>query len=191
MKKHNYSLSYWLFERNFLYFFLRKGTIRSSPAKHSCLSVETPKLLTVGCGWLPNSQVSTSQFQKLSLPTPMRFWKSSTERCFLSNETTYLSNNYQSRDALVWQSIIIFGELIYTCKIRFLAGSNLQVRIKPDIISRFSQPEHFSRFKPANLLLNRARFAGDNLCYNITFLAGLNIQVQTWINMQVSPDNPI
>ena len=35
------------------------------------------------------------------------------------------------------------GELIYTCKIRFLAGSNLQVRIKPDIFSRFSQPEHF------------------------------------------------
>ena len=91
-------------------------------------------------------------------------------------------------------SIVIyhtFGELIYTCKIGFLAGSNLQVRIKPDIFSRFSQPEHFSRFKPANLLLNRARFAGNNLCYNLTFLAGLNLQVQTWINIQVSPDNPI
>ena len=61
------------------------------------------------------------------------------------------------------------GELIYTCKIGFLAGFNLQVRIKPDIFSRFSQPEHFSRFKPANLLLNRARFAGDNLCYKLTF----------------------
>ena len=83
------------------------------------------------------------------------------------------------------------GELIYTCKIRFLAGSNLQVRIEPDIFSRFSQPEHFSRFKPDHLLLNRARFAGYNLCYKLTFLAGLNLQVQTWINLQVSPDNPI
>ena len=55
------------------------------------------------------------------------------------------------------------GELIYTCKIGFSAGSNLHVRIKPDIISRFSQPEHFSRFKPDHLLLNRARFSGDNL----------------------------
>ena len=93
-----------------------------------------------------------------------------------------------------WLKIIpfqTFGELIYTCKIRFLAGSNLQVRIKPDIFSRFSQPEHFSRFKPDHLLLNRARFSGDNLCYNLTFLAGLNLQVQTWINMQVSPENPI
>ena len=86
---------------------------------------------------------------------------------------------------------MLLGELIYACKIGFLAGSNLQVRIKPDIFSRFSQPEHFSRFKPANLLLNRARFAGDNLCYNLTFLAGLNLLVQTWINIQVSPDNPI
>ena len=83
------------------------------------------------------------------------------------------------------------GELIYTCKIGFLAGSNLQVRIKPDIFSRFSQPEHFSRFKLDHLLLNRARFSGDNLCYKLTFLAGLNLQVQTWITMQVSPDNPI
>jgi hypothetical protein len=83
------------------------------------------------------------------------------------------------------------GELYYTCKIGFLAGSNLQVRIKPDIFSRFSQPEHFSRFKPDHLLLNRARFSGDNLCYNLTCLAGLNLQVQTRINMQVSPDNPI
>ena len=73
----------------------------------------------------------------------------------------------------------------------FLAGSNLQVRIKPVIFSRFSQPAHFFRFKPDHLLLNRARFAGDNLCHNLTFLAGLNLQVQTWINMQVSPDNPI
>ena len=88
-------------------------------------------------------------------------------------------------------NVITLGELIYTCKIGFLAGSNLQVRIKPDIFSRFSQPEHFSRFKPDYLLLNRARFSGDNLCYNLTFLAGLNLQVQTWINMQVSPDNPI
>ena len=83
------------------------------------------------------------------------------------------------------------GELIYTCKIRFLAGSNLQVRIEPDIFSRFSQPEHFSRFKPDHLLLKRARLPGDNLCYNLTFLAGLNLQDQNWINMQVSPDNPI
>ena len=88
-------------------------------------------------------------------------------------------------------AIITNGELIYTCKMGFLAGSNLQVRIKPDIFSRFNQPEHFSRFKPDHLLLNRARFSGDNLCYNLTFLAGLNLQVQTWINMQVSPDNLI
>jgi hypothetical protein len=83
------------------------------------------------------------------------------------------------------------GELIYTCKIGFLAGSNLQVWIKPDIFSRFSQPKHFFRFTPDILLLNTARFSGDNLCYNLTFLAGLNLQVQTWINMQASPDNPI
>jgi hypothetical protein len=83
------------------------------------------------------------------------------------------------------------GELIYTCKIGFLAGWNLQVRIKPDIFSRYSQPEHFFRFKSDHLLLNRARFAGDNLFYNLKFLAGLNLQVQTWINMQVSPDNSI
>ena len=73
----------------------------------------------------------------------------------------------------------------------FLAGSNLQVRIKPVIFSRFSQPAHFFRFKPDHLLLNRARFSGYNLCYNLTFLAGLNLQVQTWINIQVSADNPI
>ena len=77
----------------------------------------------------------------------------------------------------------LVGELIYTWKIGFLAGLNLQVRIKPDIFSRFSQPEHFPRFKPDHLLLNRARFSGDNLCYYLTFLAGLNLQVQTWINM--------
>ena len=33
----------------------------------------------------------------------------------------------------------IFGKLIYTCKIRFLAGSNLQVRIKPDIFPSSNQ----------------------------------------------------
>ena len=84
-----------------------------------------------------------------------------------------------------------YGELIYTCKIGFLAGLNLKVRIKPDIFSKFSQLVHFSRFTPDHLLQNRARFSGDNLRYNMTFLAGLNLQVQTWINMQVSPDNPI
>ena len=95
------------------------------------------------------------------------------------------------RSNVEWHSKHMFGELIYTCKIGFLAGSNLQVRNKPDIFSGFSQPEHFSSLKPDHLLLNRARFAGDNLCYNLTFLAGLNLQVQTWIKTQVSPDNPI
>ena len=75
--------------------------------------------------------------------------------------------------------LTLFGLLIYACKIAFLAGWNLQVRIKPDIFYRFSQPVHFSRFKPDHLLLNRARFLGDNLSYNLTFLAGLNLQVQT------------
>ena len=65
---------------------------------------------------------------------------------------------------VLWQnSDQTIGELIYTCKIRFLAGLNLQVWIKPDIFSRLSQPEHFSRFKPDHVLLNRARFSGDNL----------------------------
>ena len=63
--------------------------------------------------------------------------------------------------------LITDGELIYTCKIGFLAGLNLQVRIKPAFFSRFSQPENFYRFKPDHLLLNRARFSGDNLCYNM------------------------
>ena len=84
-----------------------------------------------------------------------------------------------------------FGDLIYACKIRFLSVSNLRLKIKPAFFSRFSQPEHFFRFKPDHLLLNRARFTGYILCYYLTFLAGLNLQVQTWINMQVSPDNPI
>ena len=48
----------------------------------------------------------------------------------------------------------------------FLAGSNLQVRIKPDI---------FSRFKPDPFLLNRARFSGDNLCYNRFEFTGSNL----------------
>ena len=44
------------------------------------------------------------------------------------------------------------GELIYTCKM-----------IQPGIFSRFSQPVHFSRFKPDNLLLSTAGFPGYNL----------------------------
>ena len=35
--------------------------------------------------------------------------------------------------------------------------------IQPGIFSRFSQPVHFSRFKPDNLLLGTARFSGYNL----------------------------
>ena len=58
-------------------------------------------------------------------------------------------------------------------------GSNLS------FFSRFSQPAHFFRFKPDHLLLNRARFSGDNDIF------GRFEQVQTCINMQVSPDNPI
>ena len=93
---------------------------------------------------------------------------------------------------LLWMAPkALLGELIYACKIGFLADLSLQVRVKPDIFYRFSQPENFSRFKPDNILLNRARFSGYNLCYSLTFLAGLNLQVQTWINMQVSPYNPI
>ena len=34
--------------------------------------------------------------------------------------------------------------------------------IQPGIFSRFSQPVHFSRFKPDNLLLSTARFSGYN-----------------------------
>ena len=44
------------------------------------------------------------------------------------------------------------GELIYTCQM-----------FQPGIFSRFSQPVHFSRFKPDNLLLSTAIFAGYNL----------------------------
>jgi hypothetical protein len=35
--------------------------------------------------------------------------------------------------------------------------------IQPALFCRFSQPVHFSRFKPDNLLLGTARFAGYNL----------------------------
>ena len=35
--------------------------------------------------------------------------------------------------------------------------------VQPGIFSRFSQPVHFSRFKPENLLLSTARFTGYNL----------------------------
>ena len=105
------------------------------------------------------------------------------------------SLNFLPNPTFVWPDMAgrtnLYGELIYACKIEFLAVSNLQVRIKPAFFSRFSQPGHFFRFKPVHLLLNRARFTGYNLCYYLTFLAGLNLQVQTWINMQVSPDNPI
>ena len=53
-----------------------------------------------------------------------------------------------------------------------------QVRVKPDI---------FLRFKPENLLLNTTRY---NLSSNLKFFSGLIQQVQTWKNIQVSPDNP-
>ena len=69
----------------------------------------------------------------------------------------------------------LIGDLIYTCKI-----------ILPGISSRFSQPVHFYNLKPDNLLLSTSRFSG----YNLAFLSGSNLQVQTWINIQVSPDNP-
>ena len=39
----------------------------------------------------------------------------------------------------------------------------IQVRIKPDIFLRFSYPEHLSRFKPENHLLNAARSLSSNL----------------------------
>ena len=66
----------------------------------------------------------------------------------------------------------IIGELIYTCKM-----------IQPGIFSRFSQPVHFSRFKPDNLLLSTARFSGYNLekytgCLNLEKMPG-------WIILQV------
>ena len=35
--------------------------------------------------------------------------------------------------------------------------------IQPGIFSRFSQPAHFTRFKPDNLLLFTAKFSGYNL----------------------------
>ena len=57
----------------------------------------------------------------------------------------------------------------------FLAGSNLQVRIKPVIFSRFSQPAHFFRFKPDHLLLNRARFSGDNDIFGRFEFTGSNL----------------
>ena len=86
-----------------------------------------------------------------------------------------INRQFFHRKTVFKQKYCLFlGELIFPCKIGFLAGSNLQVRIKPDIFSRFSQPENFPRFKPDHLLLKRARFSGDNLCYNLTFLAGLN-----------------
>ena len=58
-----------------------------------------------------------------------------------------------------------FGELIYTCKM-----------IQPGIFYRFSQPVHFSRFKPDNLLLSTARFPG------------LNLEKCTgWLNLEKTP----
>ena len=79
------------------------------------------------------------------------------------------------------------GELIYTCKTVLLEsrlGSNLA------FFSGSVNLYIFPGSKPDNLLLNTARFSGYNLGYNLTFLSGSNLQVQTWINIQVSPDNP-
>ena len=45
--------------------------------------------------------------------------------------------------------------------------------IQPDIFSRFSQPVHFSMFKPDNLLLSTARFS----CYNLEKCTG-------WLNLE-------
>ena len=64
---------------------------------------------------------------------------------------------YDINHKLFWQvyfSILeeIVGELIYTCKM-----------IQSGIFSRFSQPVHFSRFKPDNLLLSTSSFSGYNL----------------------------
>ena len=47
---------------------------------------------------------------------------------------------------------ISYGKLIYICKM-----------IQPGIFSKFSQPVHFSRFKPDNLLLSTTIFSGYNL----------------------------
>ena len=50
------------------------------------------------------------------------------------------------------QFLLTNGELIYTCKM-----------IQPGIFSRFSQPVHFPRFKPDNILLSTAKFSVYNL----------------------------
>ena len=57
-------------------------------------------------------------------------------------------------------------ELIYACKM-------IQQLV---IFSRFSQPVHFSRFKPDNFLLSTARFSG----YNLEKCTG-------WLNLERNP----
>ena len=55
--------------------------------------------------------------------------------------------------------------------------------IQPGIFSRFSQPVHFSRFKPDNLLLSTARFSGYNL---EKYTGWLNLEkVPGWMILQV------
>ena len=49
----------------------------------------------------------------------------------------------------------------------------IQVRIKPDIFPRFSEPGIFPWFKPENLLLITARFPGSNLGSKLTYFPGL------------------
>ena len=77
---------------------------------------------------------------------------------------------YEINQKLFWQvcfSILeeIVGELIFTCKM-----------IQPGIFSRFSQPLHFSTFKPDNLLLSTASFSG----YNLEKYTG-------WLNLEKMP----
>ena len=60
--------------------------------------------------------------------------------------------------------------------------------IQPGIFSRFSQPVHFSRFKPDNLLLSTARFSGYNL---EKFTGRLNLEkMPGWITLQVQINFP-
>ena len=92
---------------------------------------------------------------------------------------------------LAIETLFLAKYLIFHLMYRIICKMvTIQVRIKPDIFYSFSQPGHFSRFKPDNLLPKTARFSDYNLGYNLTFLLGMNLQVQTQVNIQVSSYNP-
>ena len=135
------------------------------------------KLLKVQ-DWIEIETVVYVRKTVLTYTTRNKSRMSATQQCFLSIQS-WISSRMSN----------IFGELIYTCKMVLLKSrlaSNMS--FFPGL---HSQPVHFSRFKSANLLLSIARFSGYNLGYNQTFLSGSNLQVQTWINIQVSPNNLI